>query len=160
VGAKEDTFKVLGDDIVIRDSKLAIQYHEILDTLGVPVSKAKTMASKTTFEFAKRWFHKGIEVSPFPVSALHENLTFPPGLVETFRTALDKGWYTNTSFVGPGLVKNILKLHDINQAFARKIVFNYSLFASFPRASDTDQTREEKSVRFLSLVDEQVSCVG
>jgi hypothetical protein len=49
------------------------------------------MSSKTTLEFAKRWFHKGVEISPFPLNALHEHLLFPLGLVETFRTASEKG---------------------------------------------------------------------
>jgi hypothetical protein len=51
------------------------------------------MQSKTTFEFAKRWFHKGAEVSPFPLNAVHESLTFPAGLVEAFRTAEEKSWF-------------------------------------------------------------------
>jgi len=91
VGARLDTFKILGDDIVIRDDRLAIQYQETIEQLHVPISWKKTMRSKTTFEFAKRWFHEGVEISPFPLNALHEHLTFPLGLVETFRTATEKG---------------------------------------------------------------------
>jgi len=90
-GAKLNTFKILGDDIVIRDDRLSVQYLETLEILDVPISWAKTMRSKTTFEFAKRWFHNGVEISPFPLNAVHEHLTFPLGLVETFRTAIEKG---------------------------------------------------------------------
>lgn len=90
-GAGQDTFKILGDDIVISDNRLAAQYQMTLEDLDVPISWSKTMQSETTFEFAKRWFHKGNEVSPFPLNALHEHLTMPLGLLETFRTALEKG---------------------------------------------------------------------
>lgn len=86
-----ESFKILGDDIIIRNDILASKYQETLHILHVPISEAKTMKSSTTFEFAKRWFHRGQEVSPFPLNALHEHLTFPLGLVETFRTASEKG---------------------------------------------------------------------
>lgn len=91
IGAPMTCFKVLGDDIVIRHDKLNIQYQEMLGILDVPISKSKTMSSKLVFEFAKRWYYKGTEISPFPLAALHEHLTFPLGLVETFRTAVEKG---------------------------------------------------------------------
>lgn len=45
-------------------------YLEIIQDLGVDVSLAKTHVSKNTCEFAKRWFHRGLEISPFPISAL------------------------------------------------------------------------------------------
>jgi len=91
VGASYRSYKILGDDIVIRDDRLAEEYRKALSDLDVPISWSKTMQSKTTFEFAKRWFHKGIEISPFPLNAVHESLTFPLGLVEAFRTASEKG---------------------------------------------------------------------
>jgi len=91
VYADRNSYKILGDDIVIRDDDLSALYQRTLSNLQVPVSKAKTMSSDSTFEFAKRWFHKGVEVSPFPLQSVHEHLTFPLGLVEAFRTAVEKG---------------------------------------------------------------------
>jgi len=61
---------LLGDDIVIRSLKLAGMYRQILGTLGVEVSELKTHQSPHFFEFAKRLFYKGKEISPFPISAL------------------------------------------------------------------------------------------
>jgi hypothetical protein len=40
--------------------------------LGVEVSELKTHSSEVFFEFAKRLFYKGEEISPFPISALQE----------------------------------------------------------------------------------------
>jgi len=53
-GAPLSSFKILGDDIAIRDDRLSIQYLQALRDLDVPISTAKTMKSMTTFEFAKR----------------------------------------------------------------------------------------------------------
>lgn len=38
--------------------------------LGVEVSVLKTHTSPHFFEFAKRLFYKGVEISPFPISAI------------------------------------------------------------------------------------------
>jgi hypothetical protein len=47
-------------------------YKGVLLTLGVEYSEAKTHSSKNFYEFAKRIFYNGVEVSPFPISALKE----------------------------------------------------------------------------------------
>jgi len=63
---------LLGDDIVIGDKAVGELYLRVMDSLGVKVSMAKTHRSKTTLEFAKRWIHKGQEITPFPISAMKE----------------------------------------------------------------------------------------
>jgi len=45
---------------------------EVIKKLGVEYSLAKTHRSNNFFEFAKRLYYKGIEITPFPVSALKE----------------------------------------------------------------------------------------
>lgn len=61
---------LLGDDIVIHHDDVAREYKKILNTYDVPISDAKSHVSKDTFEFAKRWFHKGTEVTPYPIVGL------------------------------------------------------------------------------------------
>lgn len=153
-------YRVLGDDIVIRSDKLSVQYQETLHTLGVAVSKAKTMSSKTTFEFAKRWFHLGIEVSPFPLAAIHELKTNPLGLVETFRTAVEKGWEFKRTGTGPGMVSSLLKLHNIHPAFARKIREAYEISTSFPGPNEDPHEVYTKLAKFIALHGTPVSCVS
>lgn len=63
-------YMLLGDDIVIHHDQVAANYREIMQGLGVEISSMKTHTSKTSFEFAKRWFHQGSEVSPFPIGGL------------------------------------------------------------------------------------------
>jgi len=45
---------ILGDDIVIKDNKVAWNYIKYMNKLGVDISPHKTHVSKDTYEFAKR----------------------------------------------------------------------------------------------------------
>lgn len=49
-------YEVLGDDIVIFDSKVATKYLDIMRNLGVEINLSKSISSKsgTALEFAKR----------------------------------------------------------------------------------------------------------
>lgn len=49
---KEDTFRILGDDIVISDDEVAKAYRAFLDEVGCPVSEPKCLTSSTCAEFA------------------------------------------------------------------------------------------------------------
>ena len=61
---------LLGDDIVIMDSEVAKSYREIMNYWGVEINLEKTLVSEDTFEFAKRIFIQGNEVSHFPLQAI------------------------------------------------------------------------------------------
>jgi len=63
-------YRLLGDDIVIRNAKVATEYLNILRNLGIEVSLSKTMVSKDTFEFAKRLFLQETEVTGFPLAGV------------------------------------------------------------------------------------------
>lgn len=49
---EKDSFRILGDDIVIRGDALANRYLTVLGLLGIPVSKDKTIRSSLAGEFA------------------------------------------------------------------------------------------------------------
>jgi len=61
---------ILGDDVVIKDNKVASIYRGQMMRLGVEVSLPKTHVSKTTYEFAKRWINNGIEISGLPLRGI------------------------------------------------------------------------------------------
>lgn len=65
-------YAILGDDLVIANDKVAQKYREMLETLAMPISDAKSHVSQDTYEFAKRWIQKGVEITPFALSGLHE----------------------------------------------------------------------------------------
>lgn len=60
---------LLGDDIVIANEAVAIEYQKIIQELGVSISAAKSHVSNDTFEFAKRWHQAGTEITGIQLSA-------------------------------------------------------------------------------------------
>lgn len=68
---------LLGDDIVIKNNKVAQQYMAIMARLGVDISVPKTHVSKNTYEFAKRWIRKGREITGVPLKGVLHNWNSP-----------------------------------------------------------------------------------
>jgi len=72
---------LLGDDIVIKDNKVANKYISFMTKLGVEISPTKTHVSKDTYEFAKRWIKvtpDGVkEISPLPLKGISKNIDNP-----------------------------------------------------------------------------------
>jgi hypothetical protein len=60
----------LGDDIVIFDKEVAKCYLSIMKDLGVGINLVKSVVSTTSFEFAKRFIHKGQNLSPISFKEL------------------------------------------------------------------------------------------
>lgn len=65
-------YALLGDDIVIGNKSVGELYMQIIKQLGLEYSPLKTHKSKDFFEFAKRYYLDGKEISPFPFSAIKE----------------------------------------------------------------------------------------
>lgn len=65
---------LLGDDIVIKDDRIAKKYISIMHKLGVSISESKTHVSKTTYEFAKRWIRGKDELTGLPLNGLLDNI--------------------------------------------------------------------------------------
>lgn len=60
-------YALLGDDILIANQKVAAKYRWLCQKVGVEISLAKSMSSnQRSFEFAKRVFFRGSDVSGFP----------------------------------------------------------------------------------------------
>jgi hypothetical protein len=60
-------YSLLGDDIVIWNRDVAIEYKKLLHELGIPFSKEKSLSSDDQtirVEFAKRFFLNGEEITP------------------------------------------------------------------------------------------------
>lgn len=71
---------------------MAREYKNILLELGVDYSPIKTFTSKRGFEFAKRLFKDGKEMSPIPLTAIQESLNSWSCLVETLKQIDDRGF--------------------------------------------------------------------
>jgi hypothetical protein len=68
---------ILGDDIVIKNNKVAEKYKAIMTRLGVDISLPKTHVSKDTYEFAKRWIKDGKEITGIPLRGILNNFNNP-----------------------------------------------------------------------------------
>jgi hypothetical protein len=82
---------LLGDDIVITNDAVADKYVELITELGVGISPMKSHTSETTYEFAKRWFHHGVEVTGFPLNSVLTTITKPLELYTAVRTWVLRG---------------------------------------------------------------------
>lgn len=86
-----DLYAVLGDDIVIGDRYVAAQYVEIMDTLGVKIGFSKSIISKNlSIEFAKRFFYKGVEVTPLPLVGVGVSWLGVSGVPEIVKTVKER----------------------------------------------------------------------
>jgi len=65
---------LLGDDIVVKNDKVAKKYIVLMTRWGVDISPHKTHVSKNTYEFAKRWISSGVELSGLPLKGIAKNL--------------------------------------------------------------------------------------
>jgi len=63
-------YMMLGDDIVIFGKTLADKYRSLMDDLKVEIADHKSFVSERYFEFAKRSYLKGLDVSPYPIGAI------------------------------------------------------------------------------------------
>ncbi|PHT93743.1 hypothetical protein T459_01625 [Capsicum annuum] len=62
-------YALLGDDILITDKQVALQYRKLLDRLGVTISDAKSIVSDTgAVEFAKKFWVKSMQIDLSPIS--------------------------------------------------------------------------------------------
>lgn len=74
-----DQYIILGDDIVIKNDKVAKKYIDIIKALGVELSLQKTHVSTNTYEFAKRWIQESHnrEITGLPLGGILRNINNP-----------------------------------------------------------------------------------
>lgn len=65
------SYAILGDDIVIAEGRVARQYLQLMQELGVGIGLAKSLVSRNgVLEFAKRYYVRGEDCSPVPLAEL------------------------------------------------------------------------------------------
>jgi len=112
---------ILGDDIVINDDDIALQYKKVMGLLGVELSEAKTHKSKDLYEFAKRWIipSQKHEITGLPMIGIVKNINNP---ITVFTILFDyvfvKGNYWSYSKTLVDFLVDLyhrLKLQKLNQ---------------------------------------------
>jgi hypothetical protein len=99
-----DRYAVLGDDIVIADDRVALEYRKFCELVGLSIGIAKSLEARgKTLEFAKKFFFQGELVSGLPVkfwaAAQHSagvahalSAWYPTGSLANFVRALGVGF--------------------------------------------------------------------
>jgi hypothetical protein len=100
-------YNILGDDIVIYDQKVAQAYKSVIQRLGVEIQEEKSLVSCDTFEFAKRIFHKGQELTGFPLAAIVANHRSVSALWSVTLICRERGYGRLNPFAIPGFVESI-----------------------------------------------------
>jgi len=102
VNENPSQYCLLGDDLMIWNEAVAKEYRRLLEELDVPISKQKSLtsdATRSSGEFTKRIFSRGIELSPIPLPAILSglgSLLQVPGLLRL----LESRWAIPSSPVG------------------------------------------------------------
>lgn len=116
---KSAQYVILGDDILIGSVDLALAYRHRISDLGVEVSIQKTLVSQDTFEFAKRYFHRGEEITPFPISAVVDTYQSIPLLVSALAGELKRDLCPMSGI--PGAVGSLYRRLHKSSAFVKKV---------------------------------------
>lgn len=136
----DTVYAVLGDDIVIRGEDGAQLYKEVMSILDVGISETKSHVSFNTFEFAKRWFHNGIEVTPFPLNQLQEAGTDVGRLSRLILDVAKKGWYLGSDS-HPRSILGYLKLQGTPGGLAEHLARRITRFVAFQKWAMGDESQ-------------------
>lgn len=121
---------LLGDDLVIFNDLVAEQYIKLLSKFDMPFSFEKTHVSLDTFEFAKRWFHKGIEVTGFPISGLLSTYKKYPLLHNFLMNCSSHGWSLPIER-HPEFIRKVFKVMNFKHYCINKVESMIRLYLIF-----------------------------
>jgi hypothetical protein len=86
-----DLYAVLGDDVVIGHRGVALEYTRFMREVGVDIGFNKSIISgNLSLEFAKRFFYKGVEVTPVPLVAVAAGWLSINGIPEVLKASRDR----------------------------------------------------------------------
>jgi hypothetical protein len=145
---------LLGDDIRIDVDKVAEQYIKLLSELDMPISMQKTHTSKEGFEFAKRWFISGEEVTGFSVSGLLSVFKSYSQLHNFFENQISHGFKIPFS----GQVELISAVHKI--IYEKNFIINkthsmikmYTVFDKLQTFIKLKDYTEVKQLEFIETI--------
>ncbi|DAC76947.1 RNA-dependent RNA polymerase [Entomophthora muscae mitovirus 8] len=157
-------YRLLGDDIVIRNDAVANSYLKLMEHLGVEISSAKTLISENSFEFAKRFWLNGEEVTGYPIAGLLNTFTRWSEFLQVTREASRRGYdslitipgrkfrdlFTSLHFADPCKKTKVLTSRSYSERLVRKMI---SLNWLWEKGADIEQT-----VKFAQIWSFNHSC--
>jgi len=127
-----NAYALLGDDLVIANAAVALQYKALCAALDMPISEAKSHVSEKIFEFAKRWFISGTEFTGFSTAGLFSVWKSYALLHNYLGTQCDHGWSLPIDR-HPGLISSIYSLFGKPEQ-SRRVIKLYMVFDSVAKA--------------------------
>lgn len=126
------SYCLLGDDLVIADREVAIQYKILCSNLDMPISEEKTLVSDKMLEFAKRIVINGVEVTGYSIGGLLETWKKYSLFHEFLKNQAIHGWNLHIS-MHPDLIRPIFHLFNKFQHVERviKLYMVYHYITSF-----------------------------
>jgi len=91
-------YALLGDDLLIIGEEVYSAYKEVVQLCGMILNETKTFQSKDLFEFAKRFFYKGVEITPFPIGAVINAQSSLPSIAVAIDNSFEKSWLRTLSY--------------------------------------------------------------
>lgn len=146
-------YALLGDDIVIANQLVAEKYKELLKTLEMPISFAKTHESLQTYEFAKRWIHAGVEITPYAFSGIFETWKSYSLLQNFLETQQQHGWELREGRKTGHVLEEIYDIFGKpSQAKrSRKLLDSFTLLLTFIKTNDNKIKAEAANELFTLL---------
>jgi hypothetical protein len=141
-------YALLGDDIVIANEAVAKEYALILASLGVSISETKSHVSVDTYEFAKRWIHKGQEVTGAPLTLYVQNIIKPKwfDICEALRQVECRWLPCIYTLVSPALLICVFQCYGISPGLSSRLAKKSMLFLQFPLKGDPIGRVTEKCI--------------
>lgn len=143
-------YVLLGDDIVLTDEEVVKNYKILIKSVGGSFSEQKSHVSNDTYEFCKRWIHKGVEVTGAPLRAFmsREKYAFQ---TQHIVDHIERRWCDpSNSMISVAMLTEFFKIlgHNggISQHYASR-GFDYYLL---PKEKDTEAVRDEKLIQVLN----------
>jgi hypothetical protein len=166
INCNKDCYRLLGDDIIIYDDSVALEYQNLMKQLGVEISPSKTHVSKEMFELAKRWFRiidgTYVEITGFPLAGVVSSAKLPQTTASYISGAIQHGWKEYEDIlVNPNTIRLFVKslgyrpdkqylkdfyytLYGINRHSDAKRFSDF--FINHKPYCETDNTRYEKLI--------------
>lgn len=107
---------LLGDDVVIYNDRVSNLYKIIIKGIGADFSEMKSHTSIHSYEFAKRWFRNGVEVTGIPIKGFMENLNSYIIIYRNIMTLYERSYHATIAQTIPNLVLSFLK--DVTRSYS------------------------------------------
>jgi hypothetical protein len=151
-------YLLLGDDIVIYDQEVATNYETIINRLGVEIQHEKSIVSKNTFEFAKRIFHKGQEMTGFPLAAFVSNHKSVSADWSVTQVSRERGYNRLNPYAIPVFIKEIQSSCGVNRRSTKHIAKYYEAFRGLITHQNDHSLLEWSLKTIYSTLDRERPC--